>query len=199
MAEPALTLGAILLAAGDSSRLGQPKQLLESARWSNVALVRRQAELLLNTGFAAVVVVTGSNRSAVEAALEGLSVQLCHNENWKRGMGTSIACGIRVMPERVRGTLLLLCDQWRVVDADLQNLCGEWGQHPTSAVVSKWSESSGPPAIFPRVLFDPLARLNGEKGAKRVLSRFSGEVRYLTINNAAYDIDVASDIPDQRI
>ena len=196
MAEPALNLGAILLAAGESSRLGQPKQLLKSARWSNLALVRRQAELLLKKNFSAVVVVTGSSNSAVEAELDGLPVQLCHNENWKKGMGTSIACGIRAMPERVRGALVLLCDQWQIVDADLQNLCDEWTQHPTSAVISIWTDSSGPPTIFPRVLFDPLARLNGNKGARRVLSRFTGEVRYLTVDNAAYDIDVASDIPD---
>jgi molybdenum cofactor cytidylyltransferase len=195
LTDPAGSLGAVLLAAGSSSRLGEPKQLLQSTRWEGEALVARQARLLLDLGFACVVVVTGAEQCRVEQALDGLDVVFVHNDRWRSGMGSSIACGMKAMPERVRGALLLQCDQWAVDRSDLDSLLAEWADHPASAVVSKWTGNSGPPVIFPRVLFDPLSRLSGDRGGKKVLKRFTGEVRQVHIENASVDIDIPEDIP----
>lgn len=189
--------GAILLAAGGSSRLGQSKQLLEI---DGVPLVRRQAELLLALQPASVVVVSGAEQLAVELALQGLPVQRVHNPNWQQGMGTSLACGIRAMPERVRGALLLLCDQWRITAVDLQTLVTAWQPEPTRAVSAEWADEqghtvNGAPAIFPRALFFKLAKLQGDRGAQHLLKRYPGGTQRISLPNAAFDIDHPEDWP----
>ncbi len=192
MTDIGASLGAILLAGGDSSRLGRSKQLLEI---DGQVLVRRQARLLLGLEFASTVVVTGSSREGVVSALADLSVTTVHNDRWSDGMGGSLACGIRSMPERVRGAVLLLCDQWRVNSADLCRLLEVWSDEPGRAVISEWDGQSGPPAVFPRALFEPLRRLQGDRGARRVVKRYSGGVQRVPVANAAFDIDRPAEIP----
>lgn len=186
-------LGAILLAAGSSSRLGQPKQLIEIEGDPLVAL---QARRLMALQPACVVVVTGAEREQVAERLADLPVTLVHNPDWARGMGSSLACGIRAMPERVRAALVLLCDQWRVSGDDLQRLVDAWACDPLSAVVADHGDASGPPAILPRALFERLSRLRGDTGAKRILRRWNGTVEKLSLPRAAPDIDTAGDLPN---
>lgn len=188
---------AILLAAGSSSRLGQSKQLLQI---DGVPLVRRQAELLLSLEPACVVVVSGAEQLAVEQAIHGLPVHRVHNPNWQQGMGTSLACGIRVMPERVRGALLLLCDQWRINKEDLQGLVAAWQPEPAKAICAEWTDDqghkvAGAPAIFPRALFARLLKLQGDHGAHQLLKNFPGGTQHHSLPNAAFDIDQESDLP----
>jgi len=191
------TLGALLLAAGNSSRLGQSKQLLEI---DGEPLVRRQARTLLALNPVCVIVLTGAEQKAVELALDGLPVHLVHNENWSQGMGSSLACGIRAMPERVRGALLLLCDQWKITTEDLLALTQAWEQSPASAVTAEWIDESaqnqfGPPVVFPRALFSSLIKLQGEHGAQKLIRRYKGGVQRVVLPHAAVDIDQKSDLP----
>jgi CTP:molybdopterin cytidylyltransferase MocA len=206
--QPALNqLGAVLLAAGGSHRLGQSKQLLEI---EGQALVRRQAELLLQQGFATVVVVTGADQKNVQEALRGLAVQRVHNDRWQDGMGRSLALGIAAMPERVRGALLLLCDQWKITTKDLQALVHAWQLLPARAITAQWAEedsqapsnsdaqvvmTSGPPVIFPRVLFSRLVKLRGDSGAQHLLRNHKAGVARVLLPHAAFDIDLPSDLP----
>jgi len=192
MAQTAESLGVILLAAGESSRLGQPKQLLSI---DGQTLVWRQANLLLRLKPACVVIVTGAYENEVRQAVAGSSVTIAHNEDWQQGMGRSIACGIGAMPERVRGAMLLLCDQWRVDEDDLDRLLKAWKLNPQKAVAAQWDETSGPPVIFPRSDFIRLQKLQGERGARQVLKRSSSGVDYVPMAHAAIDIDVPSDLP----
>lgn len=197
MNNPAQTLGAILLAAGCSSRLGRPKQLVEL---DGEALVRRQARILLSIEPACVVVVTGCEASGVAQALSGVPVQCVHNAKWQDGMGTSLATGVRAIPERVRGALLLLCDQWQVDANDLRLLLDGWATQPQSAALAQWSAAtsgvaSGPPAIFPRQMFARLSRLEGRQGARQVLKHFKGGLLRVDLPHAAFDLDTPADGP----
>jgi molybdenum cofactor cytidylyltransferase len=191
------TLGALLLAAGNSSRLGQSKQLLEIA---GEPLVRRQARVLLELNPVSVIVVSGAEQAAIEQALDGLPVRLVHNKEWQQGMGSSLACGIRAMPERVRGALLLLCDQWKITGNDLLALTQAWQGNPVAAVTAQWLDepgqpTSGPPVVFPRALFSYLVKLQGDQGAQQILKRYKGGVQRVVMPHAAFDIDQASDLP----
>lgn len=191
MANPG-QLGAILLAAGGSSRLGHSKQLLEI---DGQALVKRQARTLLSLNPACVVVVTGAEADGVRAQLAEFPVELVHNTDWESGMGRSLACGIRAMPERVRGALVLLCDQWRISSDDIAELAGAWADNPQAAVASAFRDTFGSPAILPRAMFDRVSRLQGDSGARRILKKWHGEVIEVPIDNAAVDIDSPHDIP----
>jgi molybdenum cofactor cytidylyltransferase len=184
-------LGAILLAAGGSSRLGHPKQLLDI---EGEALVVRQARLLLGVKPACVVVVTGAMNEEIEARLQSLSVSCVHNPEWELGMGASLARGIGAMPERVRAALVLLCDQWKVNAESLESLVDAWAESPQCAVVADDGDAIGPPAILPRSMFERLSRLEGDTGAKRILKRWKGEVRTVAMPEAAPDIDEPGDL-----
>lgn len=188
---PAHSIGTILLAAGGSSRLGQPKQLVEI---DGEPLVRRQAKLLLALEPACVVVVTGAVRQDVEAALAGLDVGFARHPDWEGGMGTSIARGIRLMPEQVRGALLLLVDQYRLEVADLERLIEAWSADPLAVALAGWDGERGPPTLFPRSLFERLSRLQGDDGARPVLKKFKGRQITLDMPNAAFDVDVTEDL-----
>jgi len=188
--ETARDLGAILLAAGGSSRLGRPKQL---ERIDGRPLVERQARLLLELQPACLVVVTGAVDAEVRQALARLPVEFVHHEGWEGGMGQSISRGIQAMPERVRGALLLLCDQWRIERADLVKLIRAWSDAPQKAVISMWDGTTGPPVVFPRALFQRLLQLEGDRGARNLLKRYRGGLERVPVANAAFDLDKPGD------
>jgi len=186
VAEAPASLGVVILAAGASSRLGQPKQLVEI---DGQPLVRRQVEIALTIQPARVVVVTGGQASDVEQAIAGMGVDCCFNQHWEKGMGNSLAAGIRAMPERVRGAMLLLVDQWRIQPGDLDDLVTTWAKDPLAAVTACWGDTSGPPVIFPRSLFAPLSRLTGDRGARHLLKKFSGGLVKVQMDHAQFDLD----------
>ena len=184
-------LGAILLAAGGSSRLGQSKQLVEI---DAEPLVVRQAKLLLDLKPATVVVVCGAEGQTIESALAVVPVRVIHNPDWRRGMGHSLACAIRAMPERVRAALVLLCDQWRLTPGDIASLIDAWTPDPNAAIAAAYEDTLGVPAILPRAMFERLSRLEGEVGARKILRRWKGAVRTVPMPNASVDIDSPSDL-----
>lgn len=188
-------LAAVLLAAGASRRLGQPKQLLQ---FHGESLVRRAAGLLLKLGADPVVVVTGFRSQDVIRELEGLPLVYAINSEWEQGMGNSIACGMRNVPPGVDGVLLLLCDQWRLDLKDLLNLKSSWDSDISRIILSGWndgkSHSSGPPVIFPGELIPELLFVNGKTGAKPVIDSHREIVRVVELKNAAYDLDEQQDL-----
>lgn len=190
---PTSGLGAILLAAGGSTRLGTSKQLLDI---EGQPLVVRQSGLLVNAGFGHVVVVTGADRQQVEDLLADQPVTCVHNADWEEGMGRSLACGVKAMPERIRAALVLLCDQWKIGAAELSMLTGAWQGNPQAAIVSEFEDAAGPPAILPRAMFERLTRLQGDAGARKLLKRWKGEVVSVPVPEAAVDLDLPSDLPD---
>ena len=187
------TLAGVLLAAGESVRLGQPKQLV---KLDGESLVRRAAQLLLSVGVEPVV-VTGHRSLDVIRELEDLPITTVFNPDWQQGMGSSIACGVQNIPGNVDGVLLFLCDQWRVEKKDLSKIISVWTTDISAICVASWCDTngfvSGPPAIFPRKYIHELKFLKKDKGAKAVIDRHQ-HVSYLEMENAAYDLDRPEDL-----
>lgn len=190
-----LRLGAILLAAGPSSRLGQPKQLVEV---DGECLVRRSARVLLDAGVSDVLVVTGFAHEAVAGEVADLPVRVVMNAEWSLGMGGSIVAGARSAPRGLDGMLVMACDQWRMKSEDVSGLIGCWTSDPSRIVVAQWAEGaafvSGPPVIFPRNLLRELKFIEKSRGARQLIDRFIDIVEYQTIENAAFDLDRPEDL-----
>ncbi len=189
------TLGVVLLAAGGSTRLGQPKQLIPI---DGEALVARTARRLLCLEPATLLVVTGCASAEVSDQLSSLPLQLVHNPDWRQGMGTSIAVGVNYLPAKVKGVLIMLCDQWRVDHADLKRLLEAWNTDISDIAVARWEKDKafifGPPAVFPRTLFHELESLSGDQGAKRVIEKYQGRSTFIMMENAAFDLDEPADL-----
>jgi CTP:molybdopterin cytidylyltransferase MocA len=185
----------VLLAAGSSSRLGRPKQLVKRGGES---LVRRAAGLLLNLGAAPVVVVTGYRSEEVSRQLQGLPLSVVKNPDWELGMGGSIACGVQKVPVGVDGVLLMPCDLWRLTAEDLNRFLIAWKSDISRIILTKWNNEksyfSGPPVIFPGDLLHELSFVNGKRGAKSVTDRHREIVSMVELKNAAYDLDQPQDL-----
>lgn len=183
----------VILAAGGSRRLGQPKQLVEIEGQS---LVRRAAESALSAGSGSVHVVVGAEVDRVRAALEGLPVELVVNEAWREGVASSIRAAIDAIERRdrpVETLLLMLCDQPGVSGDVLRRLLDAYRMTRAPVVASRYPEGPGVPALFHAELFPALKSLDGDVGARELIRHLDRDV--VTIPFAmADDIDTPGDL-----
>ena len=182
-------MAGLLLAAGGSERLGEPKQLL---KLRGESLVLRATRLLL-TQTPNVTVVIGAHAAKVGQQLKGLPVCIARNEDWRLGMGGSIASGMSLISDEPDGVLIMLCDQWRISQQDLKNLVVDWKENPSEPVVARWKESHGSPAILPRCMFNGLQQLRGDRGAKSLIAK-QLTVHFVDVLNAQFDLDTDKDL-----
>lgn len=160
----------IVLAAGGSSRMGTPKQMLH---WRGKPLVLRAAETALAAGCSPVVVVTGAEPGPVARAVAHLPVQVVHNSDWSEGQSTSVRAGLMVLPERTGGALFLLVDQ-PFVDAPLLRTLMEMHARSLAPVVAPLiDEQRGNPVLFDRDTFPDFDEIRGDRGGRQLFSRYS--------------------------
>lgn len=181
--------GIIILAAGESSRLGRPKQLVP---WNGKSLLRHAVETAIASGLGPVAVVLGAVDQPCRECLKGLEITITHNPDWSDGMGGSIASGMRALaPLPLEGVIVMLCDQPLVTHHLLRALAEKSAGHPI--VTAHYQGHPGPPAWFSNTYFGRLGSLEGKSGAKALIR---GEPHRLQISapEAAFDIDLPEDL-----
>jgi CTP:molybdopterin cytidylyltransferase MocA len=159
-------IGAAVLAAGASRRLGRPKQLVSVA---GQRLVRRMAEVALHSGCQPVAVVLGAHATEVGAAVARLPVVRLLNPAWAEGMGSSVRVAAAWASDAALDALMLvLVDQVRLSRGHLDALraASDRGQR---IAASAYQGVLGVPAIFPRRFFPQLQALKGDSGARQLL------------------------------
>ena len=190
MANPS-KIAALILAAGASTRLGQPKQLVQLA---GKTLLERACETALSIDNQAVVVVLGAHSEAIKSAIEHLPVKTLVNENWQTGMGSTITCGMSQLPPDADAVLLLLCDQPFVTYDLLEKLVGKWRNKLDHVIASAYCGSFGPPAVFGKRYFAELAALNGQQGAKKLMERHREQLLLVDFPEGEMDVDTEEDL-----
>jgi molybdenum cofactor cytidylyltransferase len=181
--------GAILLAAGAATRMGRSKQLLS---YRGESLVRHAAREALAAGFSPILVVVGARQEAVCRELAGLAVEIVENPQWASGMGSSIAAGMRHLPE-CEAVALLLADQPLVTAVHLRALGKLFTEGDAPVAAARYCGTLGVPAIFARALFPALAALEGHAGARSILQDPAYNALALDLPEAAIDIDTPED------
>jgi molybdenum cofactor cytidylyltransferase len=168
-----MRVAGVLLAAGASARLGQPKQLLEL---DGVPLVRRLTDELLAAGCADVAVVMGAHADLIRPALAHVRATLVDNWAWEEGVASSVRIAADFAVAHLSdGVLIAVCDQPALDRAHLGALIaaftdpGAAGPDGPSAVASAYGGTVGVPAILPRRAYPALLALTGDQGARRVL------------------------------
>ena len=170
---------AVVLAAGESRRMGQPKQLL---RWQGEPLVTRAARIALESGASETVVVTGAVADQVEAALAPLReagrgrLRVVHNPNWQDGQAGSVHAAVDALPAACEAALFLPVDQLRLPAALLRRLWQTWRGGSDLAAVAVDGAIRGAPALFDRRFFGQLRLIQGDRGGGMLLRRHAGEV-----------------------
>jgi len=181
----------IVLAAGESTRFGSPKQLLE---WKGKAFVWQVAETALEAGLWPVVVVAGFHAAEVESTLSGLPVQIVQNTEYSRGQSTSIKSGIKALPANVGSAVFLLADQPQIpveVIRALQEAHSQNFQPIIAPLVLE--ERRANPVLFDRNTFADLLKLSGDVGGRAIFDKH--HVEYLPWHDdiLLFDVDKPED------
>jgi molybdenum cofactor cytidylyltransferase len=184
--------GIMILAAGNSSRLGEPKQLLEYKGKSLLHHVTRQA--LKMTG--AVVVVSGSNNNLIENELKNLQVITVYNPEWQEGMGSSIRVGVEKIINEfpvLESLIISVCDQPFINSSVFSELITKHKENLKGIIASAYAGVLGTPVMFDRKYFGELSKLSGNEGAKKLLHVFSRDVESIDFEKGRIDIDTKDD------
>jgi len=185
------SLHVLVLAAGASVRLGQPKQLVRVGGRPALHSVVSQATAIAGH---AVTVVLGAHAAELTRLLQHSGVSLVVNRNWEEGMASSIRYGIAALPPACDAVLVLLGDQVAVTADDLRRLVSAWRGEDGVVAAASYRGTVGVPAIFPRWCFSELAQLRGDHGAKSILERYRNRLAHVAMPNAAVDLDTAEDL-----
>lgn len=186
-------VGAVILAAGSSSRMGRPKQTLQ---FQGKSLIRRVAMAALEASCRPVVVVIGANAELSRRELDQLDVREVFNPDWESGMGSSVRVGIDGListEPNVTAAVLLLCDQPHVTSDLIASLIEAHQTTGRSVIASTYAGSFGVPALFSRTLFTELTQLAGSSGAKEVIKRHSSAAHFLPFPEGEIDVDTPRD------
>jgi molybdenum cofactor cytidylyltransferase len=189
-------IGAIILAAGESLRLGKPKQLIELR---GKTLLRRVVDAVTEANCSPTVVITGIHQAELRNELRTTEALVLENQNWRRGMGTSIRAGVQHLIENeidVDGVLLLLCDQPFVNADTIRNLIRLHEETKKSIVASHYAGTLGVPTLFDRSLFRELLSLSDQAGAKSIILKNRARVTQFAFPEGAIDIDTWEDLEE---
>lgn len=177
----------LLLAAGASTRMGQPKQLLP---YHGRTLLRHAAEIAVASGCAPIVLVTGSVHEALIEEVSDLSIQAVRNENWESGMASSIQTGLlAVAPSQFRAVLIMLTDQPLVTPELLRQLAVRQHQTQAPIVATAYGDILGVPAVFDRAMLPALLKLQGAQGAARLIASLGPAVGQVAFPAGLLDVD----------
>ncbi len=179
----------IILAAGASTRLGRPKQLLP---FRGRSLLRHAAETALASVCRPVVVVLGAGAEQLRSELSGLPVTVTLNPAWAEGMASSIRAGLGTVTSEAHepdSVVIMLCDQPLITAATLDQLVKVHRTENRGIVACEYVETLGVPALFSRKYFPELAGLAGDQGARKIIVKHNNNLSRIPAPEAAFDVD----------
>ncbi len=180
----------IILAAGNSSRLGSPKQLLEVSGQKMLTHVVHQA---CTSHADDVYVVLGSGADLLQPLLSGMDVTTIFNEGWEKGMGNSIKKGIRrIVDKNYDVVIISVCDQPYMTSHVFNKLLSQTGNQ--EIIASGYSDGNyGPPTLFRKSQLPKLLQIKDAAGARSVIRNHKGELGLVAFENGEIDIDTEDD------
>ena len=181
----------LILAAGNSSRMGKTKQLLP---YKNATLLEWAIEQAQKSVVKNVFCVLGANKEVIEKQLTSNAIETIYNPNYKDGLSTSIVKGIEfLLNYNFDSVLIMLADQPHVTSEYLNSLIEASKNNPSKLIASNYQGSVGVPAIFPKNYFNDLLDLKGDKGAKNFLLQQNNNVIKVNSTQNLLDIDTPED------
>lgn len=190
-----MSVAAIILAAGGSRRLGQPKQLVN---FRGETLLAHAIRLAHEGGAGPVLAVLGANFEAIVSSLPADGCVVVQNDKWEQGIASSIHAGLgalEVIAPHAEGTILMSCDQPRLRPEHICSLIEAFERSREAAIItSQYAETDGVPAIFPRSVFMHLQALGGDQGARSLIRNPPCTVVSIAFPDGDIDIDTPEDL-----
>lgn len=190
-----MPVAAIIVAAGSSSRLGRPKQLLII---DGEPLLQRAIRIALEAGASPVFVVLGAHREAIKESVNLISASIVFNDEWQEGIASSIRAGMLLVQNNAPdtdGILLMTCDQPRITSANLRAIISTFqAQSQPAVTASSYAGVYGIPAIFPPIAWSDLLALHGDKGARSLFLAPPWPLVSVPLAGGEIDIDRPEDL-----
>jgi len=186
--------GIILLAAGNSSRMGSPKQLLMYQGKTFLERIIDTASEIFDPNH--IVLVLGARHYEISSVIKNKNIHIIINENWESGMASSIQSGMKALsglfPE-MEGCFISVCDQPYLTGDLFSKMLQLKETSEKEIVVAKYADTLGVPALFSKKYFKQLMELTGEQGAKKIIQQNMNDVESFEFEKGAVDIDTPSD------
>ena len=193
MNEPRVSI--VILAAGTSSRLGRPKQLLEL---DGEPLIRWAVRHAIASRATEVVLVVGSRGDEIAMAAGDSGQRTVINPDFAQGQSTSMIAGIRALGDGADAVIMMLGDQPTVRPALLDRLIDRFAVDHPAIVQPRYSDGPGNPVLFAARMFPELLDVKGDLGAREVIKRHRSEVIFVEVDSPAPP-DVDSDADYERL
>ncbi len=190
-------IAAIILAAGRSTRFGDDRSTTKLvAQFGGAALVHRVAEAALASHAFPVIVVTGLARDAIAAALKDCDVRLVDAPDYAAGLSQSLRAGVAAVPADAGGAIVLLADMPLITPTLIDALIATFEAAPNAtAVVPTYAGRRGNPVLLARTLFATVAKLDGDRGAGKILAEIEGVVECPVWDESIFaDVDTPDDL-----
>ncbi len=187
------SFGIILLAAGSSSRLGKPKQLIP---YQGKSLLQHSLQVAVDTGMQPLVAVLGANAELVKKEVKNQEIRVIINNNWQEGMASSIRNGLQqllVVAPETSAAIIMVCDQPFVTTTLLIDLVAKYQQTGKPIIASSYDHILGTPALFDKTIFASLLELKGDTGAKKIIKENPDWVETVNFPLGKIDIDTEAD------
>ena len=182
-------IAVVILAAGESSRMRQAKQLLP---WGTSTLLGKAIKETLQSNSEKVYVVLGAKAETIQMKFTATDVTWILNKNWKKGMGSSISCAINYLAHLKTdydGILIMLCDQ-PLIDADYINkMISTFKRSNKGIVATAYKHSNGVPVLFDKKYLEELSNLESNMGAKQIIADNSKSVVSINPKGKEKDLD----------
>lgn len=189
-------LSAILLAAGESKRMGEPKQLMP---FGQSTMVEQAIDNLLNSAVNEVIVVLGYRAEEVIKTIAAKPVKIAINPNYQQGMGTSIIAGLNLVDSQAQAVMLALGDQPLVDSQTINRLIDEFYNHDKGIAVPTYQGRRGHPIIFAIKYKPKLLQLTGDIGGRQIIKRHPDDILEVAVDSESVitDIDTRNDYRSQ--
>jgi molybdenum cofactor cytidylyltransferase len=186
-------ISAIILAAGQSRRMRQPKMLLP---WGDRTVIEHVVTTFLDASIEDVLIVTGGAHEQVEELVDRYPVRKIHNTDYAVGeMLSSLQCGLREMTERAQATLIGLGDQPQVQGRSIRSICEAYRDGASRLIVPSFQMKRGHPWLVTRSLWDEILALKPPYSPRDFLNNHANEIRYVNMDTPTIlaDLDTPED------
>jgi len=183
----------VILAAGASERLGEPKQLL---MYKGSSLLKHAVAEGVKSNAEQVIIVLGANADTMMNEFDEDDAHIARNPGWKEGMASSIRAGINTLLEifpSADAAILMPCDQPYVSASLLNELISRQEETGKRIIASDYGEALGPPSLFHKDLFSELLMLQGDAGARRIIQKHEDDIATVWFRQGSVDIDTKDD------
>lgn len=188
-------IGAVVLAAGMSRRMGKRNKLL--AIFEGQPVLRRVVETVQASAANDLVVITGFEAEKVARSLDGLGVRLVHTPHFADGLSASLRAGIQTLPADIDGALIVLGDMPRLKSTTIDILARHFRDGGTETIcVPAHQGRPGNPVLWPSACFPAILSLSGDAGARRLMDTFCDRVTEINVDDSGihFDIDDPADL-----